>query len=74
MVQVRLNASLSREALPAISVQPPRVGVPKPHRRDILGRNWDSYELQHGRGHFAAFRAIVEELRLEYDLVTPDHL
>jgi hypothetical protein len=73
MAQVRLNAVLSREA--SADSLALRAGMPRPHPRDMLGRNWDIDDLHNGRGHVTgAFRAIVDELRLEYDLVTPDHL
>lgn len=75
MVQIRLNTELAREGHGAgANTVAPVVGMPELHRRDVLGRNWDIDALQHGRGHVAAFRAIVEELRLGYDLSTPDHL
>ena len=75
MVQVRLNAIVRAERAGAIdTVAPPVAGVPTHHRRDVLDRNWDIDELQHGMGSVYQFRAIVEELRLAYDLMSPDHL
>ena len=75
MVQIRLNTLLGRAGQgTSANAVAPVVGMPEPHRRDVLGRNWDIGELQHGRGHVAAFRAIVEELRIEYDVLLPSHL
>jgi hypothetical protein len=75
MVQVRLNAFVRDERAGAIATAAlPVAGIPTHHRRDVLGRNWDIEELKNGLGIVYQFRAIVEELRLAYDLATPDHL
>jgi hypothetical protein len=74
MVQVRLNAFVRGERTGAITaVALPIAGIPAHHRRDVLGRNWDIEELQNGMGNVYQFRAIGEELRLAYDLASPDH-
>ena len=49
-----------------------RIGVPRSHGRDTHGRNWDIVAFQTGFVHWPQsqreFRAIVNELRAEYDL------
>lgn len=62
MIQVRLNTLLGSG--PSV----PIAGTPKVRPRDVVGRNWDVDELRNGLGHVLAFRLIVDELRLEYDL------
>lgn len=48
-------------------------GKPQHHRRDVVGRNWDIEARQNDPGKVAQLRAIIEKLRLEYDIV-PGHL
>lgn len=74
MVQVRMNALGSAGAQKTPAEQAPIVGKPEPHRRDTNGRNWNVDEFQHGHGRYAEFRAIVEALRLQYDIEEPGHL
>lgn len=74
MVQVRMNALGNAVAQKAPADQAPFVGTPEPHRRDVGGRNWNVVELNNGHGRFAEFRAIVEALRLQYDIEEPSHL
>lgn len=74
MVQVRMNALAGGMAQQPPANKAPIVGKPEPHRRDVGGRNWNVDELQHGQGRFAEFRAIVEALRLQYDIDEPGHL
>lgn len=49
-----------------------RIAVPRSHKRDTHGRNWDIVAFQTGFVHWPQsqleFRAIVDELRAEYDL------
>jgi|GEM_PF-3122090 hypothetical protein len=49
-----------------------RVAVPRSHDRDARGRNWDIVAFQTGFLHWPQsqleFRAIVNQLRAEYDL------
>ena len=49
-----------------------RIGTPRFHDRDTHGRNWDIVAFQTGFMHWPQshreFRAIVNELRAEYDL------
>ena len=49
-----------------------RIAVPRSHTRDTHGRNWDIVAFQTGFVHWPQsqleFRAIVNELRAEYDL------
>jgi len=49
-----------------------RIAVPRPHKRDTHGRNWDIVAFETGFAHWPQsqleFRAIVDELRAEYDL------
>jgi hypothetical protein len=48
------------------------IGEVRPHERDARGRNWDIDAFRTGFGHWpqchAEFRAIVDRLRLRYDL------
>ena len=74
MVQVRMNALASAGAQKTPADQAPIVGTPEPHGRDVGGRNWNVVELNNGHGRFAEFRAIVEALRLQYDIEEPSHL
>lgn len=46
-----------------------RVPDPEPHARDTLGRNWDMARFGNARGYEAAIRAVVDEVRDEFDLV-----
>jgi len=49
-----------------------RIAVPRSHKRDTQGRNWDIVAFQTGFMHWPQsqleFRAIVDALRAEYDL------
>jgi hypothetical protein len=49
-----------------------RVAAPRSHKRDTHGRNWDIVAFETGFAHWpqghVEFRAIVNELRAEYDL------
>lgn len=49
-----------------------RVAAPRSHDRDAHGRNWDIVAFQTGFVHWPQgqleFRAIVNQLRAEYDL------
>ncbi len=49
----------------------PVVGHAHWHERDDMGRNWDISVFRNGSGYVDAFRAIVEEMRLKVDVVTP---
>ena len=46
-----------------------RVPDPVPHDRDTLGRNWDMARFGNARGYEASIRAVVDEVRDEFDLV-----
>lgn len=47
-----------------------RVPEPKPHPRDARGRNWDiTAPFGNARGYEASIRAVLDELRDEFDLV-----
>jgi len=46
-----------------------RVPDPTPHARDARGRNWDMARFGNARGYEAAIRAVVDEVREEFDLV-----
>ncbi|SDC11388.1 hypothetical protein SAMN05216345_101577 [Cupriavidus sp. YR651] len=45
-----------------------RVPDPQPHERDARGRNWDMGRFGNARGFEAAIRAVVDEVREEFDL------
>ena len=69
MVQARLNATPEvQRRIAADPGEAPIVGDPQAHPRDLFERNWDLADLQNGAGLSAAFRSIVDELRLLYDL------
>ncbi len=46
-----------------------QVPDPVPHARDARGCNWDMARFGNARGHEAAIRAVVDEVRDEFDLV-----
>ena len=74
MVQVRLNALASIASLRTPAVAATIAGKPQHHLRDVLDRNWDLETLQNDTGNSAQFRAIIEQLRLDYDIEVPGHL
>lgn len=46
-----------------------RVPDPMPHARDARGRNWDMGRFGNARGFEASIRAVVDDVRDEFDLV-----
>lgn len=46
-----------------------RVPDPEPHARDVRGRNWDMARFGNARGYEAAIRAVVDDVRDEFDLI-----
>lgn len=46
-----------------------RVPDPTPHDRDARGRNWDMGRFGNARGYEASIRAVVDDVRDEFDLV-----
>ena len=71
MVQVRLNALFGLGCHGTPRRRRRRSGA-CPSRIDVMFSDaTDIDELQHGRGHVTESRAVVEELRLERDLVMP---
>lgn len=46
-----------------------RVPDPVPHARDARGRNWDMARFGNARGYEASIRAVVDDVRDEFDLV-----
>ena len=46
-----------------------QVPDPTPHERDARGRNWDMLRFGNARGYEAAIRAVVDDVRDEFDLV-----
>lgn len=49
----------------------PVVGDAHWHERDEMGRNWDISFVRNGIGYIDTVRAIIEEMRLKIDVVTP---
>lgn len=49
----------------------PVVGDAHWHERDEMGRNWDISFVRNGTAYIDVVRAIVEEMRLKVDVVTP---
>ena len=49
----------------------PIVGDAHWHERDEMGRNWDVSFVRNGTAYIDAVRAIVEEMRLKIDVLTP---
>ncbi|RZT41687.1 hypothetical protein [Cupriavidus agavae] len=45
-----------------------RVPDPTPHPRDARGRNWDMGRFGNARGYEQAIRAVVDDVRDEFDL------
>ncbi|CAG9163913.1 hypothetical protein [Cupriavidus pampae] len=45
-----------------------RVPDPVPHARDARGRNWDMPHFGNARGYEASIRAVVDDVREEFDL------
>ena len=46
-----------------------RVPDPVPHARDARGRNWDMGHFGNARGYERSIRAVVDDVREEFDLV-----
>lgn len=46
-----------------------RVPDPVPHARDARGRNWDMGHFGNARGFERSIRAVVDDVREEFDLV-----
>jgi hypothetical protein len=73
LVDQRLRmVPMLRDAIERDPAFPLRIAVPRSHKRDTHGRNWDIVAFQTGFMHWPQsqleFRAIVDELRAEYDL------
>jgi hypothetical protein len=49
----------------------PVVGDAHWHERDEMGRNWNISFVRNGTVYIDAVKAIVEEMRLKVDVVTP---
>lgn len=49
----------------------PVVGDAQWHERDEMGRNWNISFVRNGTAYIDAVRAIIEEMRLKIDVVTP---
>ena len=45
-----------------------RVPAPVPHARDARGRNWDMSGFGNATGYEASIRAVVDQVRDEFDL------
>lgn len=69
MVQARLIAHPATQQRIAIDPRTaPQAGPVIAHARDALGRNWTILDIERGEGLERSFRAIVDALRLEFDL------
>ncbi|MFT3955767.1 MAG: hypothetical protein QM722_15675 [Piscinibacter sp.] len=69
MVQARLIAHpAARQRFAGDPRSAPQAGAVIGHERDMLGRNWTILDIERGEGLARPFRAIVDALRLEFDL------